>query len=303
MSAPATVAAPNALAHGLQVLGDEWGMLIVQRALLGDRRYGELKASLPISDAVLAGRLADLVDVGLMRHAPGANQRRSSYLLGGMGRGLWPVHLLIWDWERAWTPAGAVELPTMRHRTCGATFRPVLTCGSCRRPVPAGEIAATWGPHGGWDRSIPRGVRRRRGGTSGPGRFPATMGVVGNHWSLAVVVAALWGVHRYGDFRATLGMSPAVLSERLRTLVAEGFLTEQPSTARADWSDYHPTPRTIALLPTFAVMSAWAERWFGEPDRPSVVLTHRACEAPLHPRLRCDRCHDLLVGEDVVVGA
>ena len=37
---------PNALAHGLRVLGDEWAMLIVQRALLGDRRYGDFKASL-----------------------------------------------------------------------------------------------------------------------------------------------------------------------------------------------------------------------------------------------------------------
>lgn len=126
------------------------------------------------------------------------------------------------------------------------------------------------------------------------------MGVVASHWSLAVIVAALWGTRRYGDFQETLGMSPAILSERLKTLVAEGFLTEQPTATRADWSEYHPTPRTIAFLPVFAVMVAWAERWFGEPGGPSVVLTHSSCGDVLRPRLRCDQCRDLLVSGDVI---
>lgn len=298
MTSPTTLEEPNALAHGLAILGDEWGMLIVQRALLGDRRYGQFRSSLSISDAMLSARLGELVDIGLLRHAPGGTTTRpGAYLLDGMGRGLWPVHLLIWDWEQAWSPVHAEVLPTMRHRLCGALFRPLLTCGSCGATVPAAAIAAAWGPEGGWPRSIPRGGRRRR--AAGPGRFPATMGVVGNHWSLAVVVAALWGARRYGDFRTSLGMSPAVLSERLRTLVAEGFLVEQPSSARRDWVEYHPSARTIALLPVFAVMVAWAERWFGEPQRPSVVLSHRACGEPLRPRLRCDRCVDVLTSDDI----
>lgn len=291
---------PNALAHGLRVLGDEWAMLIVQRALLGDRRYGDFKASLPISDAVLTGRLTELVDLGLLRHVPDRVGGRSSYQLDGMGRGLWPVHLLIWDWEQSWAVRDGHGLPTMRHRSCGRVFRPVLTCGSCGERADPRAMTAAWGPAGGWERSIPRAGRRRRSATRGPGRFRATMGVVASHWSLAVIVAALWGTRRYGDFQETLSMSPAILSERLKTLVAEGFLTEQPTATRADWSEYHPTPRTIAFLPVFAVMVAWAERWFGEPGGPSVVLTHSSCGDVLRPRLRCDQCRDLLVSGDVI---
>lgn len=127
------------------------------------------------------------------------------------------------------------------------------------------------------------------------------MGVVGNHWSLAVLVAALWGTRRYGDFQSTLAMSPAILSERLRTLVGAGFLEEHPSAQRADWLEYHPTTKAVALLPVFALMVTWAERWFGKPGSVSVLLEHRGCAQTLQPRLRCDRCHDQLNSEDVVV--
>src|SRR5690606_12303994 len=204
----------------------------------------------------------------------------------------------VWDWEQVWGEDNG-PLPVMRHRVCGGVFRPVLSCGSCGRPSRAADLEVRWGPEGGWERSIPRGGRRRRGG--GPGRFPATMGVVGNHWSLAVLVAALWGTRRYGDFQSALAMSPAILSERLRTLVGAGFLEEHPSAQRADWFEYRPTPKAVALLPVFALMVVWAERWFGLPQAPSVLLEHRTCGRALRPRLRCGRCHDPLHSEDILV--
>lgn len=295
---PAVLAQPNALAHGLRVLGDEWAMLIIQRALLGDRRYSQFREALGISDAVLTQRLGELMELEILRPVADVGGRTRAYTLDGVGRGLWQVLLLVWDWEQAWA-GDSGRLPVMRHAPCGAAFRPVLACGSCEDACRAADLEVRWGPQGGWDRSIPRGGRRRRG--TGPGRFPATMGVVGNHWSLAVLVAALWGTRRYGDFQSTLGMSPAVLSDRLRTLVTGGFLTERPSAQRADWVEYQPTTRAIALLPVFALMVTWAEQWFGVPGSPSVRLGHRACGQPLEPALRCDRCHDQLRSAEIVV--
>lgn len=295
----------NAVARGLRVLGDEWAMLIVQRALLGDRRYGEFRSALPISDAVLTTRLGELVDLGLLRPAPSRSplnalaSRRIGYDLTAMGRSLWPVHVFIWDWERAW--AGKQQLPTMRHRACGAEFVPLLACAHCDGAATADTITSEWGPEGGWHRSVPRGGRRRRGTARGPGQFPETMAVVGNHWSLAVLVAALWGTRRFGDFTETLGISPAVLSERLRDLVAGGLLQPRPSRARSDWLDYHPTPKALGLIPVFAVMVGWAERWFGDPDRPSVIPRHSSCGASLAPRVICNRCRAAVRGADIVV--
>lgn len=127
------------------------------------------------------------------------------------------------------------------------------------------------------------------------------MGVVGNHWSLAVLVAALWGTRRYGDFQTALSVSPAVLSERLQTLVGAGFLAEHPSAQRPDWLEYRPTAKAVALLPVFALMVTWAERWFGVPDSCSVRLDHRTCGQALHPQLRCDQCDARLGSVDIIV--
>lgn len=293
-----TLGRPNALANGLRILGDEWAMLIIQRGILGDRRYTEFKDALGISDAVLTQRLRELADLGVLRPVGDSSGRTTAYPIGIIGRDLWQVLLMIWDWEQAWSTASP-PLPAMRHRSCGAVFRPMLSCGSCELPCSTSDLIVRWGPEGGWDRSIPRGGRRRRG--SGPGLFPATMGVVGNHWSLAVLVAALWGTRRYGDFQSTLSMSPAILSERLRTLVAAGFLAEHPSEQRTDWLEYRPTARGTALLPVFALMVTWAERWFGRSDSPSVLLQHHTCGESLRPQLLCDRCREPVFGADVLV--
>ena len=120
--------APNAVSRMLGLLGDEWNLLIVQQSLLGANRYGEYLARLPISNAVLTTRLRSLTSEGLLeRREYQDNPPRTEYLLTPRGRALWPMMLLIWDWERRWVPDHVDQLPTMRHVTCGALFTPPAT--------------------------------------------------------------------------------------------------------------------------------------------------------------------------------
>jgi DNA-binding HxlR family transcriptional regulator len=50
--------------------------------------------------------------------------------------------------------------------------------------------------------------------------------VVGERWTLPIVRDAFFGVRRFGDFAAHLGIPRAVLTERLETLRAAGVLAE-----------------------------------------------------------------------------
>ena len=50
--------------------------------------------------------------------------------------------------------------------------------------------------------------------------------IVGERWTLLVVRDAFYGVRRFSDFRAHLGIPKAVLSERLSLLVDEGVLAK-----------------------------------------------------------------------------
>ena len=54
--------------------------------------------------------------------------------------------------------------------------------------------------------------------------------IVGERWTMLVVRDAFYGVRRFSDFRAHLGIPKAVLSERLSLLVDEGVLARTPAT-------------------------------------------------------------------------
>jgi DNA-binding HxlR family transcriptional regulator len=55
-------------AHALELIGERWALLIVREMMLGGRRFGELRASLPgISANVLTVRLAGLERDGIVK--------------------------------------------------------------------------------------------------------------------------------------------------------------------------------------------------------------------------------------------
>lgn len=55
-------------AHGLELLGERWAMLVLRELLLGPRRFVDLKTDLPgISANVLTQRLGELEERGLVR--------------------------------------------------------------------------------------------------------------------------------------------------------------------------------------------------------------------------------------------
>lgn len=55
-------------AHALELVGERWALLVVREMMLGGRRFGEIRASLPgISANVLTARLAGLEQVGIVR--------------------------------------------------------------------------------------------------------------------------------------------------------------------------------------------------------------------------------------------
>ena len=55
-------------AHGLELIGERWALLVLRELMLGARRFSDLRADLPgISANVLTQRLAELEERGLVR--------------------------------------------------------------------------------------------------------------------------------------------------------------------------------------------------------------------------------------------
>ena len=55
-------------AHGLELIGERWALLVLRELMLGARRFSDLRADLPgISANVLTQRLAEMEERGLVR--------------------------------------------------------------------------------------------------------------------------------------------------------------------------------------------------------------------------------------------
>ena len=133
-----------ALARALEVVGERWTLLIVRDLFLGVRRFGELQTHLDIPRAVLSGRLATLVDQGLVERRPYA-PGRDDYVLTERGRELWPVVHQLMQWgERHLVPLGPVRL--FAHAECGTELAHDGACPTCgHAPAPA-DIETRPGP-------------------------------------------------------------------------------------------------------------------------------------------------------------
>ncbi len=302
---------PNAIGRMLGLLGDEWTLLIMREALQGVGRFGRFMEAMPISTAVLTGRLGLLVREGLLaKHVYSERPPRAEYRPTDRGRALWPFMLAIWEWERHWvdgrdTQGRGRSLPTMRHDGCGQEFTPLLTCRACEAVVEAKDVAAQWGPSGSWGRSVPESSTRRRSDSdsrvASSGMFPETMMVFGNRWSSALLGAAFRGVTRFSDFEAAVGAPPTVVAERLRAFCAHGILVATENEQRTDWVEYHLTEKGRAFYPVIAASLQWAQEWFVAPEGPALEQRHRACDASFVATFRCDRCHGVLAGHEVSV--
>jgi DNA-binding HxlR family transcriptional regulator len=120
-----------------------------------------------------------------------------------------------------------------------------------------------------------------------------SLALVGERWSLLVVREVSLGVRRFVDIQTATGAPPAVLSDRLRTLVEVGVLETrgyQEPGARTRL-EYHLTPRGRDLTPVLTALKDWGDRHEADELGPPVVTRHRECGGAVHAVLACDEGH------------
>jgi DNA-binding HxlR family transcriptional regulator len=123
------------------------------------------------------------------------------------------------------------------------------------------------------------------GGVNAVGRM---LGDLGDEWTLLIAQQAMLGARRYGDFVERLPISHAVLTTRLRTMIAARLLERQPYQSNPPRADYVLTPRGRALWPMLTSVWEWERHWV--PDHHLPVMRHDACGAAFTPLLACRAC-------------
>ena len=95
------------VARTVDIVGDKWSLLIIRDAFDGIRRFSHFQRDLGIAKNILAARLRDLVDAGVLRvePAPGGGAYQE-YVLTEKGEELFDllVSLRQWGQDHAFAP-------------------------------------------------------------------------------------------------------------------------------------------------------------------------------------------------------
>lgn len=109
---------------------------------------------------------------------------------------------------------------------------------------------------------------------------------IGDRWSLLILREAFYGVMRYEDIRADLGIPRSILSDRLAKLVARGFLEKRPYREGGDRPRfaYGLTGKGRGLATALIALTRWGEAHIlGRPGPVDIVdrTTGRSVTAAL----------------------
>lgn len=85
------------LASALEVVGARWALLIVARLLDGPQRYGDLQRDLGVPTNILATRLRELEEAGVVRRLPLHHNTRA-YAVTARGEALRDAVVALGRW-------------------------------------------------------------------------------------------------------------------------------------------------------------------------------------------------------------
>jgi DNA-binding HxlR family transcriptional regulator len=116
-----------------------------------------------------------------------------------------------------------------------------------------------------------------------------TLEFVGAKWTLLVVRELLLGNHRFDEIVRYTGAPRDILTTRLRSLEAEGFITRVQYEERPPRFEYHLTPLGRSLGPIVATMREFGDRHLAGESGPPLRLAH-TCGEEYHAVLACKAC-------------
>lgn len=123
------------------------------------------------------------------------------------------------------------------------------------------------------------------GAGQGPNAIGATLGLLGDEWSLLIIRHSFTGVRTYGGFKHRLAISDAVLSARLATLTNAGVLARA-----ADNDDYLLSERGADLWGLMLCIWAWEQHYVVSRRAQLPTMVHTSCGHEFRPVLRCTAC-------------
>ena len=295
-------AALIAVRQAAQVVCDRATLLVMLHALAGASRYAEFSEQTVLASRMLSARLARLTDDGMLVRIPYSRRPlRHAYHPTHMGGALFDVFAALASWERNWSEgAGGHRDVAILHHQCSVAPQTSTTvrmmCASCHTFVTARDITLRVS-HTDMAKMPRKSTTTRRTrqdpdntGNDALSPLPQGMAVLGDKWSIEVLVCAHFGIRQFSDFGTRLGISTNILTDRLNCLLEKGLLRRATEEEPHRKGLYLLTRKGLDFYPILIVIQSWADAWIDHRVRSPVKLRHAGCQKVLEPLLVCAEC-------------
>ena len=129
-----------------------------------------------------------------------------------------------------------------------------------------------------------------------------TLALIGEKWTMLIIRDAANGVHRFEDFRRHVGLSEAVLADRLRTLVASGLFEtrEYQEPGQRKRREYRLTPKGWDLFPVLIALRQFGDKHLSDErdEGKTWQIQHKDCGHPVRAEVRCTHDDAVLTYRD-----
>lgn len=289
--------------RALDLLGDTPILLILESIWMGATRFKQLRDATGLQKALLSNRLHRLINGQVLQKAAPVNGRKHlEYRLTGKGVDLFQTVLSLYVWERKWGSSESRRNLELKHETCDASLIPSPVCTSCKETVALNDISFVEGPGLGW---MPASYNRRRNQVSfssdKPSLLRGSVEILGDRWSALIMRAIFTELRRFDQIEADTGASPAIVTDRLRSLVETGVLRAVPYQQNPLRNEYFLTKKGFDYYFVIMMLMLWGDKYYGAEEGPPVVLTHKSCGNELVPEMTCNECHELLLPQTVSI--
>lgn len=105
------------------------------------------------------------------------------------------------------------------------------------------------------------------------------LGIVGDWWTLLVVRDIAGGTTRFDALRQALDLSRKTLTERLKSLVANGVVEKVHYSAHPPRYEYHLTDKGRGLLPVLVALQDWGTRFVSGDGSLTATTSPTSAEA------------------------
>lgn len=124
---------------------------------------------------------------------------------------------------------------------------------------------------------------------------------IGDGRALLILLGALCGVQRFEEWKSLFGISPSILSDRLKQLVNNGILGKEPVEPGSSRSRYVLTDRGSDLFSWALAVWRWERDWYYRDADHPVHLVHTGCDLECTPRFVCSHCRKRLSYDAIVI--